>query len=282
MPTPLRLFLFTADLATARRAQEANIDSVIVDWERHGKQARQNGHDTEINDHSVVAVSTLSDELQVPVTVRVNPLHADTDAEIQRALDGGASTLMLPMAEHPHEVDTFVRLVDDRATTLIQIETQQLADQCADLRSIDWDYAHVGLNDLKISRGSEWLWAPLLDGTIERIFQDLSGRIVGFGGATVVGGGVPIPSIKLLQEMARLDAGMAVLRRSFLREVTGRDWPAEIRALRTLWSALRERSADARQRDHEALTRLLRTLDPSPEPSTSSDRSSTSVSTSAR
>lgn len=282
MPTPLRFFLFTADLATARRAQEADIDSVIVDWERHGKQARQNGHDTEINDHSVAAVSTLSDELQIPVTVRINPLHADTDAEIQRALDGGASTLMLPMSEHPREVDTFVQLVGGRATTLIQIETQQLADQCAALRSIDWDYAHVGLNDLKISRGDEWLWTPLLDGTIERIFQDLSGRIVGFGGATVIGGGVPIPFVKLLQEMARLDAGMAVLRRSFLREVTGRDWTAEIRALRTFWTALHERGAEARQHDHAALTRLLRTLAPSPRPSTSSDRSSTSVSSPAR
>lgn len=259
MPGPsLRLFLFTADLEGARRAERAGIDSVIVDWERHGKHARQNGHDTEINDHSVAAVSTLSSQLRIPVTVRVNPLHAGTAAEVQQALDGGAATLMLPMARTPQEVEAFVRTVAGRAQTLIQIETQALADRCAALRSIDWTYAHVGLNDLKISRGGVWLWEPLADGTIEQICDTLSGRVVGFGGATVVGGGAPIPFLGLLQEMARLGAGMAVLRRSFLREVEGRNWTAEIRALRAVWAALHERSASARQHDHAGLMEALR------------------------
>jgi hypothetical protein len=262
---PLRLFLFTADLDTALRADAAGVDSVIVDWERHGKHARQRGHDTEINDHSVASVSRLSSRLDIPVTVRLNPLHEGTRAEVRRALNGGASTLMLPMAESPAEVEAFVRIVAGRARTLIQIETQALADRCAALRSIDWDYVHVGLNDLKISRGDTWLWAPLLDGTIERIHRALAGRVVGFGGATVIGGGVPIPFVGLLQEMARLHAGMALLRRSFLREAAGRDWKAELRAVRATWDALHARAPAAERRDHAALTALLRTLSPAPQ-----------------
>lgn len=270
--TPLRLFLFTADLDTALRAEAAGVNSVIVDWERHGKPARQRGHDTEINDHSAAAVSLLSSRLGIPVTVRLNPLHGGTRAEVQRALDGGASTLMLPMARAPREVEAFVRIVAGRARTLIQIETQALADQCAALQSIDWDYAHVGLNDLKISRGDSWLWAPVLDGTIERIHRALAGRIAGFGGATVIGGGVPIPFVGLLQEMARLHAGMALLRRSFLREAAGRDWGAELRAVRAVWAALHERTPAAEQYDHAALTALLRTLAPSSRPATAPRR----------
>ena len=264
--TPLRLFLFAADLDTALRAEAAGVNSVIVDWERHGKHARQCGHDTEINDHSVAAVSRLSSRLGIPVTVRLNPLHEGTRAEVRRALDGGASTLMLPMAQSPDEVEAFVPVVAGRARTLIQIETQALADRCAALRSIDWDYVHVGLNDLKISRGDAWLWTPLLDGTIERIHRALAGRVVGFGGATVIGGGVPIPFVGLLREMARLHAGMALLRRSFLREAAGRDWGAELRAVRAAWDALHERTPAAERRDHDALTALLRTLSPAPQP----------------
>jgi hypothetical protein len=89
-PTPPRLFLFSADLAIARRAERAGVDSVIVDWERHGKHARQQGHDTEINDHSVAAVSTLSSRLRIPVTVRANPLHALV--RIAEAYDSGRAS----------------------------------------------------------------------------------------------------------------------------------------------------------------------------------------------
>jgi 2-keto-3-deoxy-L-rhamnonate aldolase RhmA len=261
--TALSLFLFTADLATARRAERAGIDNVIVDWEQHDKHSRQEGQNTEINDHSPDDVLRLSSQLRIPVTVRINPLHGGTAAEIQCALDHGATTLMLPMASTPKEVDAFLRLVAERAKTLVQVETQSLARQSDALASLPWDYVHVGLNDLKISRRDRWLWSPLVDGTVERICRALPDRAVGFGGGTILGGGVPIPFMSLFQEMARLNARVLFLRRSFLQEVVGRDWTREIHALRAAWAALQQRDPAAIQRDHSTLIRLLNGLAPS-------------------
>jgi hypothetical protein len=238
--TALSLFLFTADLATARRAERAGIDNVIVDWEQHDKHSRQEGQNTEINDHSPDDVLRLSSQLRIPVTVR-----------------------MLPMASTPKEVDAFLRLVAERAKTLVQVETQSLARQSDALASLPWDYVHVGLNDLKISRRDRWLWSPLVDGTVERICRALPDRAVGFGGGTILGGGVPIPFMSLFQEMARLNARVLFLRRSFLQEVVGRDWTREIHALRAAWAALQQRDPAAIQRDHSTLIRLLNGLAPS-------------------
>lgn len=251
------LFLFTSSPALACTAEEAGVDSVIVDWERLGKQQRQAGHDFEINHDSEEDARRLANQLEIPVTVRVNPLGPHTEEEIEKALDAGAQILMLPQSTHPSDVARFLDLVGDRARTLIQIETQQLVDRCEGLRELAWDYAHVGLNDLRISRNGSWLWEPLYDGTVEDVCRTLSERAVGFGGGTIIGGGEPIPFLHLLREMARLDCGMCILRRTFKSDLQGRDMRAEIEAFHAKLDAVRAREESAVRADHEALQEVL-------------------------
>lgn len=253
----MKLFLFTSDEGEAFRAQQAGVFSAIVDWERLGKETRQAGHGFEINGDTDADAARVAAAVQMPVTVRINRLHEGSAGEVERALTAGARIIMLPLARNPEEVEQFLKLVGNRARTLIQIETQELVEQCAQLRALDWDFVHIGLNDLRISRGSDWLWEPLFDGTIEQVCRTLAGRSVGFGGGTIVGGGAPIPFIHLLREMARLDCGMCILRRSFKADVAGREWHAELEAFRALFTAAQARSPRAARADAEYLREVL-------------------------
>jgi len=251
-------FLFTTDVEDAQRAQQAGVDAVIVDWERLGKQERQDDYDTEINSDTPEDAARLAKQTDLSVTVRINQLHDETPEEIRLALDCGADIIMLPMARSPADVRQFVDLVGGRASTFIQIETASLAEHCAELRRMDWDYAHIGLNDLKITGNHDWLWQPLVDGTIEEICCKLSDRPIGFGSVTVVGGGAPIPFVKLMQEMARLGCSVKILRRTFKREIPGRNLEAEMKAYRRVWKTLLQRSTSAITQDHQRLQKTLR------------------------
>ncbi|NCR59497.1 MAG: hypothetical protein GPJ01_17725 [Microcystis aeruginosa LL13-06] len=108
---------------------------------------------------------------------------------------------MLPMAKVPSEVDKFISLVNGRAKTLVQIETQTLVDNCEQIRELGWDYAYIGLNDLMISRQKSCIWDLLADATVEQIFQILNNRILGFGGVTRISGGNPISFLELLHDI---------------------------------------------------------------------------------
>lgn len=260
----MKLFLFTSNVGLASRAEEAGVFSVVVDWERLGKEKRQAGHDFEINSDTAADARRLAKKVDIPVTVRVNPLGPHTEEEIETALDAGAEILMLPQAKEPSEVSAFLQLVESRARTLIQIETQDLVGRCEGLGEMDWDFAHVGLNDLRISRDSSWLWEPVYDGTVQHVCQVLEGRTVGFGGGTIIGGGDPIPFVHLLREMARLDCGMCILRRSFKSDLQGRDMTTEIDAFYAKLEAAKKRSQSATSADHQRLQEVLNQVQPMP------------------
>jgi hypothetical protein len=255
----LEMFLFVANAAQAVAAQGAGITSVIVDWENQGKYERQRHHATEINRPSVNELRAVAAATNLPITVRINGLPAGT-AEVEVALDHGATIIMLPMARTPQEVETFLKQVRGRAKTLVQIETAELAEQCASLQQLEWDYAFIGLNDLMISRGGHWLWEPLYDGTVETIFGALPGRRLGFGGITAIGGGHPLPFVELLREFSRLGASFSFMRRTFHRELVGRDIAAEMAAVRAVWKANNLRSPVVVENDHRSFQALLTLL----------------------
>jgi hypothetical protein len=255
---PLKLFLFTTEISLAQEAEKAGVNSIIVDWEQTNKRDRQINYDTEINYDTREDVISLAEVLTIPITVRINPLSKNTSEEIEIALDSGARIIMLPMSESVSQVEQFINLVNGRAETLIQIETQALFAQCHLLRNLDWNYAYIGLNDLMISRQKTWIWDLLEDGTVEQVFETLDNRLLGFGGVTRISGGNPIPFIQIIHEMARLNCRLSVLRRSFKKEMKGRDFQAEIKAIRAVWVAACLRSADAVLEDHLTFFEQLR------------------------
>lgn len=253
----LDLYLFTTAPAMAERSVDAGVDGVVVDWESKGKAARQRGYDTDTGGDTPEDLEAVAATAKGGVLVRVDADPGLMPLHIEKALSLGATSLMLPVAESPDDVARFLDVVRGRARTVIQIETQRLVMCCESLMDLPWDAAYIGLNDLMISRGSRWLWQPLVDGTVEGIFGRLPGRKIGFGGVTALAGGSPLPFVSLLGEMARLGCAMSFLRRSFHRDIVGRSLHAEIEAIRAVWRCLRARSDEAVERDRVEFERLV-------------------------
>jgi hypothetical protein len=254
----MELFLFTTSAALALKAENAGIDSVIVDWEYIGKEERQRQYDTETNFDTPEDVNKLSRVLKIPVTVRVNKLGDYTPREVDCAIANGARLLMLPMARMIDDVKNFLKIVSGRAKTIIQIETIDLISQVSELTRLKWDYVYIGLHDLMIERGGRVIWEAVLDGTVQKIFEHLRGRSYGFGGITVLGGGEPIKFEYILHELTRLNCSFSFLRRTFKKEIMDRNMEAEIKSLRAFIASSLLRGPQAKQHDHERLCAAIR------------------------
>ena len=253
----MEFFLFTTDLDLAIKAEKASIDSVVVDWESRGKKLRQQGYNCEINADTAQDVYNLSSALRIPVTVRLNSLCKQTPREVDLALEKGSKILMLPMATNLNEIKEFMKLVDGRAKTIIQIETPSLVEEITGLNLLDWDYAYIGLNDLMVASGRHNIWEAIADGTAERICEKLRGRTYGFGGSTIIGGGEPILNVLILHELIRLGGQMSIMRRTFKDEILDRDMTLEIDALRAFIACSGKRGKKAIEFDHDQLLRVI-------------------------
>jgi hypothetical protein len=253
----MKLFLFTTDLTLAQKAEKAGIESVLVDWERKGKALRQAGHNLEINKDSPEDVKRLASNLNIPVTVRINPIGDYTKDEVNLAIDCGAKVIMLPMSKSIEDVERFLKIIDNRTETLIQIETPELVNNVEDMGKLPWDYAHLGLNDLMVAKGNKSIWEAVIDGTVKEVCSKLEGKKYGFGGVTVLSGGSPIPFNLILNEMVRLNCSIGILRRSFKVEILDRDIQSEIKMLRIWIRNCSKRGPKSILHDHELLRQII-------------------------
>ena len=113
--------------------------------------------------------------------------------------------------------------------------------RCAMLPGWAEGFAHVGLNDLHLALGMDFMFEPLADGTVEAIGAKCLARGLpwGFGGVARPGRGL-LPAEHVLAEHYRLGSSAAILSRSFCGangnagpgafEKAFRDGVAEIRA----------------------------------------------------
>jgi hypothetical protein len=253
----LKFFLFTTDLDLALRAEQATIDSVVVDWESKAKLQRQKGYNLETNLDTPQDLQALSSHLKIPVTVRLNSLSKETSSEVDLALKNGAKILMLPMAANVAELKAFLKIVAGRAKTVVQIETPSLAKELSDFKTLEWDYAYIGLNDLMVASGKRNIWEAIADGTAERICESLSGRVYGFGGSTILGGGEPILNVLIIHELIRLGGSISIMRRTFKQELLDRDLNLEMQTLRNFVVCSQKRGKAAMDFDHEHLLRII-------------------------
>lgn len=246
----IELWLFTADLALARRARAAGIDGFVLDWESRGKATRQQGADTEINRDTPADVARISAVRDARRVVRVNALGPWTAGEIEAAITAGATDLLLPMVKTPAEVEGFLAMVGGRVRAGILVETVSACRHASAVAALPLDLVYVGLNDLSIDRGTDSIFAPLRDGLALELRAHFAGIPFGLGGLTVVDGGRPIACLDLMAELARLGCDFTFLRRSFHREAAGRDLGVEVARMQQQWSRLAGRSPDEVDADH--------------------------------
>jgi 2-keto-3-deoxy-L-rhamnonate aldolase RhmA len=251
------LVLFEHRPEVAAEMARCGIDAFMVDCEIAGKVDRQNGADTEIAPREIEEVAGLAAVPGIRAQCRVNRFGPWTAGEVKRALASGAHRVFLPMITAPAELEGFLRFVDERAEPACLIETAESITHLRALAALPVPTVYVGLNDLAISRGSRSIFSAIADGTIDRIREVFHDRHFGFAGATLVDAGNPVPCRLLLQELARLGAGFTFLRRSWRRDVQGRDAAVEVGRLRALFRDLRRRSSAECAADRAALVHFL-------------------------
>lgn len=214
----------TNDPAVARIAEASGVDRIFIDMEYIGKSDRQGGMDTVQSHHTPEDIARVKGAVtKAKLMVRVNPIHEATDRyssskeEIDAAIEAGADILMLPYFKTPEEVAEFVRLVDGRAVTLPLVETPEAAERIHEILAVEGiDEIFVGLNDLSLGYGMNFMFRLLADGTVEHLcnaFRD-KGIPYGFGGIAAIGQGL-LPAERVIAEHYRLGSECVILSRSF-------------------------------------------------------------------
>lgn len=241
MNSEFGLVLFSTCPSFVKRAVAAGVDAVIVDWENRGKTDRQRFADTQINFDTPLDLRRVRASTSARLLCRINSPGTETRCEVEEAIAGGADEILLPMIRYPRQVEEVLELVRDRCGVGILVETCQAVQRAEELSRLPLSRVYVGLNDLCIERNSENIFGAVRDGTVERVRRCFDVPF-GFGGLTVPDGGSPIPCHLLMGEMARLGCSFSFLRRTFHREMAGRQLEAEIPRIRRAMAEKRRRS----------------------------------------
>ena len=226
----------------------AGVSGIIVDWERAGKRERQARADTEINTHTLDDLRRVRQATDGLVLCRINHPHAGSPSEIESAIAAGADELLVPMVRTAADVEFVLDRVRNRCRVGILIETNEAVALARELCALPLSRVYVGLNDLAIDRGASSIFQAVADKTVERVRAACSVPF-GWGGLTLPEAGTPIPCRLLIGEMARLDTSFSFLRRSFHRDVDGRNLEVEVPRLVAAIDAARARHADAATHD---------------------------------
>ena len=220
----LKLMYITNRPDVAQIAETAGVDRIFVDLEYIGKSNRQGGMDTVQSRHSLDDVKRISESISsAELLVRVNPIHDETEKyasseqEICTAIENGADIIMLPYFKCTDEVKRCISAVDNRAKTMLLLETPEAVELIDEILLIDGiDFIHIGLNDLSLGYGMKFMFELLADGTVEKLCTKIQEKKIpyGFGGIASIGKG-DIPAEMIIQEHYRLGSTCAILSRSF-------------------------------------------------------------------
>lgn len=249
---PLELYLFTVDPVRADRVVRAGAAGVIVDWEHRGKQRRQEGEGTEVSAHTPGDLARVRAATGGRVLCRVDAAGPHTLAQVDLAVGLGADEVLLPMVRRPEHVDLALDAAAGRCGVGILVETQEAVERVDELARRPLSRVYLGLNDLRIDRGSTSLFDPLLDGTAAAVRRSV--RVpFGVAGLTRIGAGSPVPTRLLAAELARLGASFTFLRRSFTADVAVHEMDAEVPRMLADVEALRTRSPEQVMADRAEL-----------------------------
>lgn len=266
----LTLMYITNSPEIALIAEANGVQRVWVDLETLGKEERQKGRDTVKSNHSVEDVRTIAPMLtSSELLVRINPWNEHSQAEVDAVIDAGADIIMLPMWKTVREVECFLKAVHGRIPTTLLLETKE-AEECLDevLKLDGIDEIHIGLNDLHLSYGLDFMFELLANGTVERICQKIARKGIpyGFGGIAKIGDGA-VPAEKIILEHYRLGSSRAILSRTFCdnakitsTEEMERVFRLNMKALRAFDDYAVQAPEEAYERNRQELCEAVRSV----------------------
>lgn len=219
----MRFIFITNRPELAVFATERGAERVMVDLELLGKVERQGHLSTVISRHDFDDIGRVRAAIpDKELIVRLNPVHAGSQQEVDRAIDLGADVLMLPMFRTAQDVERFSALVNGRVRICLLLETAAAAAAIDDIVRIEAvDEIHIGLNDLHLDLGLTFMFEPLASGMIDGLAATIraAGLPLGIGGLARAGEGL-LPADLLVAEHVRLQSTGAILSRTFHRNST--------------------------------------------------------------
>ncbi len=213
-----KLFAFYANPATLSELIRNDVDGVVIDWERKGKDLRQQLYDTQISEHQSDDLRKVQQEKPKCIVCRINAFHADSISEINLAIACGANEILLPMVTKTKEVEQVIELANGRVKVGVMLETIEALAIAQELNDLPVHRFYVGLNDLAIQRGTRNIFLPFIDGLLDELRPKIT-RDFGVGGLTHPSLGNPIPCRYLIDRMKYYQCSFAFLRRSFYRDL---------------------------------------------------------------
>ena len=173
----LKLMYITNNPAVARIAEEAGVDRIFVDMEYIGKADRQGGMDTVQSHHTTEDVRNIRKTVRkADIIVRINPIHeasgeyGSSREEIDEVIRAGADLIMLPYFKTMEEIKRFLSYIDHRVKSVLLLETPEAAELVDEiLESGGIDEIYIGLNDLSLGYGKQFMFELLADGTVEKL-----------------------------------------------------------------------------------------------------------------
>lgn len=214
----MEFLIIDNDLDRVEQFVKMGVHRIFVDLEINGKLERQGHLDTVISHHTLEDVRKVKNLTKKSLLhVRVNPWGPDSIGEIEDCVALGADILMLPMFTKKEEVKSFVKAVSGRAKVSLLLETAQAFMRINSILEVKGiDEIHIGLNDLHLSMGLDFMLeiycSPYLEQLSELIVSH--GISLGIGGVAPIGEGA-IPGEIILKEAYRLGSERLILSRAF-------------------------------------------------------------------
>ncbi|MDQ7085347.1 MAG: aldolase/citrate lyase family protein [Sulfurovum sp.] len=198
------------------------IDRIFIDLEVNNKYERQGHLDTVMSTHSINDVKKIKPILKnTKLLVRINPIYEHTAKEISTSIKNGADIIMLPMFKSVAEVQLFIDYVSKKARTCLLLETSEALARIDDILEIEGiDEIHIGLNDLHLSLGLDFMFELMGDGLIEYLTTKIKSKHIpfGIGGVARMDEGMLQGNI-IIKEHVRLGSSMVILSRTFKRDL---------------------------------------------------------------
>jgi len=210
------------DIENIKIYDKSGVDRIFIDLEINGKQDRQGHLDTVISTHSQECIKNTKRVLKnSKLLVRVNPIYENSANEISKSIQNGADIIMLPMFKTVAEVKIFIDYVDKKAKTCLLLETSESLARIDDILEIDGiDEIHIGLNDLHLALGLDFMFELMGDGLIEYLANKIKAKNIpfGIGGVARMDEGMLMGNI-IIKEHIRLGSSMVILSRTFKRDL---------------------------------------------------------------
>lgn len=251
-----------------RAPGRGSADVIVFDFDQKGKQIRQEsalgilGHSTTISLDTMADLMLAARISTVPIVVRLPKIFSSGVQELLKNIlavkEGRVSGILLSMVEDPHELKKIRIEIDGNIAVGIMVETKSAITNIAELTKLKPDFYFVGLVDLALAQGSSSIFDPILNGELLALVSRFGDVPFGFGAATTVGLGHPIPNELLLNEMVQLGARFTFLRTAFAKDVGGLDYPQEMLKIRELLEKLGALPFSEIEERHQTLLKYIR------------------------